>query len=124
MTHKTVEAFLRSSITAVPTGKQTSFAAQNPPSFLLAVVRQDGMSWSLANAFEKPVFPTRANSLVENSIAAADKHWGRLMKAYGGEPVPVVLTLDENAPLESLSDARVNSVDEWVNAILDKLPQE
>ena len=34
----TVEGFLRASVAALPTGKQKSFAANNPPSFLLAVV--------------------------------------------------------------------------------------
>ena len=49
---KAVRGFLK--LVAIPTGKQNSFAAQNPPSFLLAVVRRDGNSWSLANAFENP----------------------------------------------------------------------
>ena len=37
---RTVEGFLRATVQAVPTGKQNNFAAQNPPSFLLAVVRK------------------------------------------------------------------------------------
>ena len=51
---KTVEAFLRAAVVAIPTGKQNSMAAQNPPSFVLAVVRNSGL-WSLANAFVRPV---------------------------------------------------------------------
>jgi CRISPR system Cascade subunit CasC len=124
LARRTVEGFLRASVAAVPTGKQNSFAAQNPPSFLLAVVRKDGMSWSLANAFEKPVFPTREKSLVSGSIAAADGFWGRLTKVYGGASVPVVLTLEEDAPLQALADAQVDTLEEWINAVLDKLPQE
>lgn len=31
---KTIEAFIRSSVAAIPTGKQNSMAAQNPPSFV------------------------------------------------------------------------------------------
>jgi CRISPR system Cascade subunit CasC len=52
---KTVEGFLYATLRAVPTGKQTSFAAQNPPDFVLGVTRKDGESWSLAIAFEKPI---------------------------------------------------------------------
>jgi len=52
LARRTVEGFLRASALAVPTGKQNSFAAQNPPSLALAVTRTDGQSWSLANAFE------------------------------------------------------------------------
>ena len=36
---KTLEAFIRASVRAVPTGKQNSMAAHNPPSFILVVVR-------------------------------------------------------------------------------------
>lgn len=43
LARRTVEGFLRASIVAVPSGKQKSTAALNPPSFLLAVVRTDGM---------------------------------------------------------------------------------
>jgi CRISPR system Cascade subunit CasC len=40
LTVDTFEAFIRASVEAVPTGKQTSMAAQNPPSFIFAVVRE------------------------------------------------------------------------------------
>lgn len=124
LARRTVEGFLRASVAAVPTGKQNSFAAQNPPSFLLAVVREDGMSWSLANAFEKPVFPTHEKSLISGSIAAADAFWGRLNKVYGGTGTPVALTLDDTIPLNALAEAQVQNLEEWINAVLDKLPQE
>ena len=50
----TATAFLTAFIHAIPTGKQNSFAAHNPPSLVFAVVR-DGPPVSLANAFVKPV---------------------------------------------------------------------
>lgn len=49
-----VEAFTRAFATAIPTGKQNSFAAQNPPTAVLAVRRQSG-TWNLANAFVDPI---------------------------------------------------------------------
>ena len=82
---KTVKGFLRSALRAIPSGKQNSFAAQNPPSFALAVTRKDGMSWSLANAFEKPVRTAFEGGFVKNSIEAADAYWGKLSKIYGDE---------------------------------------
>jgi CRISPR system Cascade subunit CasC len=78
----TLEAFLHASIEAIPTGKQNTFAAHNPPSFVMAAVREKGTPWSLANAFEAPV---RANNegLVKASIERLDQYWGRLSKMYG-----------------------------------------
>lgn len=80
---KTLEAFLRASVGAVPTGKQNSMAAHNPPSFVFAVVRESGL-WNLSNAFLKPVHPSGDGDLVERSIAALDSYWGRLAAVYGG----------------------------------------
>src|SRR5262249_33379271 len=50
----TLQAFLRASVAAIPTGKQNSMAAHNPPSLVLIVVRERGQ-WNLANAFLKPI---------------------------------------------------------------------
>lgn len=102
LTKKTVEAFIKASIHAVPTGKQNSFAAHNPPSLVLAVVR-DGSPVSMANAFVKPVSPDRNGDLVFNSIQELDKYYGQVMKMYGdgGAIATAVCALDES-PLASL----------------------
>jgi CRISPR system Cascade subunit CasC len=80
---RTVEAFLRSSVLAVPTGKQNSMAAQNPPSAVFAVVRRSGL-WSLTNAFVRPVSADKTGDLVQNSIKALDSCWRQLVDVYGG----------------------------------------
>lgn len=82
----TLEAFLRAAVEAVPTGKQTGTAAQNPPSFVLAVARSGGL-WSLANAFEAPVRAASGGGMVDASINKLDEHWAQLVKAYGGEQI-------------------------------------
>lgn len=124
LAQRTVEGFLRASVAAVPTGKQTSFAANNPPSLLLAVVREDGMGWSLANAFERPIRPHRDEGLVGPSIAALDAYWGNLCQAYGtGSLVrTAALALDPETPLDSLSEARVENLETWVKAVAHALP--
>jgi len=115
----TVEAFLRAAVAAVPSGKQASFAAQNLPDFLLGVVRKDGESWSLANAFEKPVKAGREGGYLNASVAALDKYWGSLNRAYGSSGIrPAVLALDEDAPLVNLKDAAVDNRELWVGSIL------
>lgn len=124
LARKTVQGFLYASVFAVPTGKQNSHAAQNPPSFLMAAVRQDGLCWSMANAFEKPVHANAQKSLVEASIAALDAYWAKLSGFYPSSATPIVACLDGQEGLTHLKNARVSSMTEWVEAVLQHLPQE
>lgn len=123
LARRAVEGFLRASVAAVPSGKQNSFAANNPPSLLLAVVREDGMGWSLANAFERPVRPRGDEGLVAPSAAALDAYWGRLCQVYGtGRLVrAAALALDSDLPLQSLKDAQVESLETWIGAVIGAL---
>ena len=124
LARRTVEGFLRASIVAVPSGKQNSTAALNPPSFLLAVVRTDGMGWNLANAFEKPVFATRDSSLVEKSISALDRYWGKLEAVYGGDTLTTVssLNLDGNALIHLNGNRAAKNMADWIDSVMDALP--
>jgi CRISPR system Cascade subunit CasC len=123
LARRTVEGFLRAAVAAVPSGKQTSFAANNPPSFLLAVVRRDGMGWSLANAFERPVNSRRNDGLVAPSVAALDAYWGRLCQVYGNDTLVRIatLTLDPDLPVEALKETQVESLEAWICAVTDAL---
>ncbi len=82
LARRTLEAFIRATVMAVPSGKQNSMAAHNPPSFVMAVLRQAGM-WSLANAFLDPVRPAGDGDLMCKSIQRLDRHWGELTRMYG-----------------------------------------
>jgi CRISPR system Cascade subunit CasC len=73
LARRTFEAFVRATVDAVPSGKQTSMAAQNPPSFVMAVAHDAGL-WSLANAFLDPVRPDDGGDLVRKSIDRLDWH--------------------------------------------------
>jgi CRISPR system Cascade subunit CasC len=134
---KTVEAFLRATVEAIPTGKQNSMAAHNPPDLVLAVVRERGL-WSLANAFVQPVRPDQNHSLMQNSIKALDRYWGKLAKGYGDEgilarPIFVLEEADveaeERTLLTSLKNHQVGGLNELVKQVLTTLqrvdkPQE
>jgi len=126
LARRTVEGFLRAAVAAVPSGKQTSFAANNPPSLLLAVVRQDGMGWSLANAFEQPVRARRDSGLVTPSVEALDAYWGRLCQVYGTGMLvcTAALALDPNLALEALKEAQVDNLEDWVSAVTEALPTQ
>jgi len=113
----TVEAFLWASIHAIPTGKQNSMAAQNPPSFVMAVVRDRGL-WSLANAFVNPVAPAHDGDLIERSVDALEAYWSNLVRVYGGElrgTWCVNVNPRELGPLEEL---RVETFEELVDAVV------
>jgi CRISPR system Cascade subunit CasC len=120
LVRRTVEGFLRASVAALPTGKQNSFAANNPPSFLLAVIWEKGMGWSLSNAFEKPVHKPHEGGLVAPSVAALDKYWGRLCQVYSekGQAQVAALLLDDGLTLSNLAKHQVKTLDEWITTVM------
>ncbi len=126
LARRTVEGFIRAAIAAVPSGKQNSTAAHNPPNFILAVVREDGMGWSLVNAFEKPVRPRVDSGLVEPSLERLDTYWGRLVDIYGADSIRVaaVLSLDPDLSLNRLQAYRLETLTGLVNQVLAALPQQ
>ncbi len=124
---KTIAGFTSALAKAIPTGKQNAFAAQTPPSFVLAVIREDGQTWSLANAFEKPVSRTHEMGIVCESIKALEKHWNQLNSVYGNPTQPakpyLIMTMDD-CELTHLKDARVASLEDLISAVQQALPEE
>lgn len=90
-----VSAFAKAFVLAIPSGKQNTFAAHNPPSAVLAVKRDSG-SWNLANAFVSPVAPQAGQRLTAASIEALLDELSRISVAYagfdGGADAKLVLT--------------------------------
>ncbi|MBO0719532.1 MAG: type I-E CRISPR-associated protein Cas7/Cse4/CasC [Blastocatellia bacterium] len=124
LANTTIEAFIRSAVTTIPTGKQNSMAAQNPPSFVLAVVRDAGL-WSLANAFVKPIRPNHESDLIENSIKALDGYWGDLTEMYGKEQIKGVwvASLALNG-LANLKDAKGGNLKELIGGVMSALREQ
>lgn len=118
LTQQTLEAFIRASVIAVPTGKQNSMAAHNPPSFVLVVVRSSSL-WNLANAFLKPVAPYAGEDLALRSIRALDSYWGKLTRVYGEDTIvgKSSVSLEEDG-LDNLKISTVRSVDALVENVL------
>lgn len=85
----TALGFVESSIMAVPSGKQNSSAAHNPPSYVRIVVRDDGFPWSLAGAFSKPVaVPRNPDSCLEGeSVLRMNDYFDSLKATYGAEGI-------------------------------------
>lgn len=121
LAYKAIETFIRSSVAALPTGKQNSMAAHNPPDAILAVVRQSGAPVSLANAFSKPVRPYNTDLMTE-SIKAMDEYWGKLAAVYGKEGVTVkAICVVPDVELNTLKDYKKTSFNDVVTAVMTVL---
>lgn len=119
LTTRAVEAFIRAAVIAIPTGKQTSMAAHNPPEAIFAVVRANGAPASLANAFVKPVRPSRDKDLITASIEAMVDYWERLMKLYGGNGIHArAICQLKDADLRGLTTDKVDSLEELVDNVM------
>jgi len=77
-----VEAFTRALALAIPSGKQNSFAAHNPPEFVGVTLRHT-TPLSLTNAFEKPVPPRVDQSLTGQSVERLAAYENKLAAVYG-----------------------------------------
>ena len=120
LARRTVSAFLRASVEAVPSGKQNTFAAHNPPSLVFAVTRAGGQ-WNLANAFVRPVGGD-GPGLVANSVRALDGYWGRLVKMYGPPAgLGAAAATTEDGVLDNLAGFRRDGVADVVKAVDDVL---
>jgi len=84
LTLAAVEAFTEAIARAVPTGKQNSFAAHNPPEFIGVSVRH-ASPLNLANAFERPVVARSEQSLTAQSVMRLHDYEKKLTAVYGSE---------------------------------------
>ena len=89
LTAATINGLIAAAALAIPTGKQNSTAAQNPPHYIKAILREDGQLWSLAGAFSRPVRilnkseSSQSHSYEEESVARLEDYFQKLKTAYG-----------------------------------------
>lgn len=79
-----VEAFTQAMARAIPTGKQNSFAAHNPPEFVGICLRH-ATPLNLANAFEKPISPRANKALTAQSVEQLAAYEAKLSAVYGAQ---------------------------------------
>jgi len=114
-------AFLRASILAVPSGKQNSHAAHNPPSFIAFAIRKNASPRNLANSFAKPATAING-SLVGNSLEKLALEWKKLDDFFGD--TAQVYYWNGSESLFVLGEARTSCdqlVDSAVGAALETL---
>lgn len=83
---RSVDAFVRAFVTAIPTGKQNSMAAHNFPSYVLGLVRERGQPLSLSNAFLKPARPSGERDLVDDSVEKLERYYARMVGVMDAPP--------------------------------------
>ncbi|MGC9075597.1 MAG: type I-E CRISPR-associated protein Cas7/Cse4/CasC, partial [Candidatus Bipolaricaulaceae bacterium] len=75
-------AFLEAFALTLPSGKQNSFAAHNPPLFV-AFRAGVGLPRNLATAFEQPLRPMENKPLSALSVEALLREWAKFDQLYG-----------------------------------------
>jgi CRISPR system Cascade subunit CasC len=79
---KGLDAFAQAMARAIPSGKQNTFAAHNPPSFVGVVLRHTS-PFNLSNAFEVPIWPKADQALTALSVAKLAEHDTAISTFYG-----------------------------------------
>lgn len=112
-----IKAFTQAMARAIPTGKQNTFAAHNPPSFVGVVLRH-ASPFNLANAFEKPVWPKADKELTALSVGALAEHDAKVAGFYGdGKDDWAYLDLTGAWPKDKgEAQASLNALADWVEA--------
>ena len=123
LARKIAQEFLKAAIKAIPTGKQNSMAAQNPPTLGLFVVREGGMPLSLANAFAAPTQESENGGLVAASVARLSQYWGKLTEVYGAEGITATpwFSLEEKVG-GALDASQKTTARGAIDAVLKALP--
>ncbi len=116
LTCRAVRAFLDAFARSEPSGKQSSFAAHNPPEFILVRAARNEAPVNLANAFESPVRPSLYKSLSRLSAERLAEKAQRLRLLYGHAGDSFVLNACDAAMPDDLGEA----MSSW-SALLDRV---
>jgi CRISPR system Cascade subunit CasC len=114
-----VRAFARSFITAMPTGKQNTFANRTLPDAVYVAVRRD-QPINLCVAFEQPISPG-PNGYVEASVKKLADYARKLYETFADTPAWAFCTgcgletLGETAPLGGMLDRLEKAVKECLS---------
>ncbi len=118
--NRSVDAFVRAFVSAIPTGKQNSMAAHSFPSYALAVVRGKGQPVSLVNAFLKPARPRgtgdKEQDLVDDSIAKLEDYLHRMEGALGNGGRFTIAWADRDLPATN-GIARAGALGEFFSEV-------
>jgi CRISPR system Cascade subunit CasC len=98
-----VDAFIRSTLLAVPTARKNSMNAHNPPAYALGLYRDHGQPIQLVNAFEKYVRAVGGNGLIQPSVRKELVQL-RKLEDFLGEAAPVKASTGTYRPVADNND--------------------
>lgn len=118
-----VLGFIEGAVEAIPTGKQTSFAAQNRPEFIMAVVRQNSAPLSLANSFATPVKVSNNgnDNLILKSVTALSEYYNRIKDMYGAANEKIYIASIHDIGIEGVSKSSIQQLVENVSKDLEAM---
>lgn len=110
-----IRAFTEAMARAIPTGKQNTFAAHNPPSFVGVVLRH-ASPFNLANAFEKPIWPKANKELTTISVEKLAEHDSKITAFYGdGKDAWAYLDMTGAWPVDKgMAQSSLHALAGWV----------
>ncbi|WGU89891.1 type I-E CRISPR-associated protein Cas7/Cse4/CasC [Propionibacterium freudenreichii] len=115
------DAFVRSFIMSMPSGKQNTFANITVPDAVLVVLRK-GRPLSLAGAFERPVTAGSESGYVAASCSELAQYDKQLQENFVGAPVASFVVRTDNAGEELDAVADRVTLDELMNKLGEVLP--
>jgi CRISPR system Cascade subunit CasC len=119
VTCRGIEAFLKSFVMSMPTGKQNSFANRTLPAAVVLQLR-NSQPVSLVNAFEKPVEPRGDKSQVEIGCERLAKQEHAIDDAFGTTPEKtfvVIASPDATILSEAFPEAITSNLETAVKGI-------
>jgi len=122
LTLSSVSAFTEAIARAIPTGKQNSFAAHNPPEFIGVSVRH-GSPLNLANAFERPITSRPGKAITQQSVEHLAAYEEQLAAAYA-DADDKWLFLDLTSLWPQEKGDRASSLRELVQKVRDSVEHE
>ncbi len=82
---RAIKGFITALALTAPTGKQNSFAAHNPPDFLMVECKKKKIPSNYANAFIQPATPHGNKDLIDDSISKLSRYVETVAEVYGIE---------------------------------------
>ena len=122
LTLSSVSAFTEAIARAIPTCKQNSFAAHNPPEFIGVSVRH-GSPLNLANAFERPITSRPGKAITQQSVEHLAAYEEQLAAAYA-DADDKWLFLDLTSLWPQEKGDRASSLRELVQKVRDSVEHE
>lgn len=117
LARKGARLFLESFVMAEPSGKQNSFAAHNPPEFVMVSLVSGGQPINLLNAYEKPVYSRKG--ITTASVDALSEKIKVLKGAYSRISDDYILNLT-SSNVDDLGN-KMNTLKDLLDKIASQL---